>query len=151
MIRVSKLTDYAMVILAFVGQEPTRRYQAREIADGTSLAQPTVSKLLKQLAKSGILISTRGAQGGYKLSKAPSEISIAYIIESLEGPLAMMECIVGEDNCALATSCKIHSPWQKINNLIKDTLEQYTLDNLVTTPSAKPIPEQVVFKGAPNE
>lgn len=145
MIRVSKLTDYAMVILAYIGQKPTERYQAREIAKATNLAQPTVSKLLKQLARAGVVISTRGAQGGYTLSKPPSEISIALIIESLEGPLAMMECFIGEDSCSLANSCKINSPWMKINSLIKETLEQYTLDNLVTTP------QKAVYKGVPNE
>lgn len=131
MLRISKLTDYAMVILAYMGQEPERVRQASEIAEQTAIAKPTVSKLLKQLTKNNILTSMRGATGGYKLADAPERISIAQIITALEGPVAITECNLGQDHCAISNKCQITSPWLKINAVIYHALASYSLNDLL--------------------
>ena len=77
MLRISKLSDYAMVILAILAGEPARVQTATVLAERTKIAAPTVSKLLKQLHRAGLVSSTRGLHGGYQLARSPSEISAA--------------------------------------------------------------------------
>ena len=91
MLRLSKLTDYASVILSFMARDNMQVHAAMEIATVTGIALPTVSKILKLLVNSDVLISTRGAKGGYVLARLPEEISVAAIISALEGPIALTE------------------------------------------------------------
>ena len=84
MLRLSKLTDYATVILSFMARDNAQMHAAMEIAAITGIALPTVSKILKLLVNAKILISTRGAKGGYELARTPTEISIAAVISALE-------------------------------------------------------------------
>ncbi len=132
MIRVSKLTDYAMVIMVHLGQNPQYLFQAKEIAGETEINHPTVSKILKLITKGKLLTSHRGASGGYKLAKAPSQISVLDIIQAIEGPLAITECNLIEQDCAVADHCSTRAPWQYINQRISETLEKFKLSDLVT-------------------
>lgn len=130
MIRISKLTDYALVIMAFLSREPTQFLQTGDIARNTNIAKPTTAKLLKRLVRDGFLESHRGATGGYKLNKSPDQISAADIIESIEGPLAIMDCTLGEDHCAIYQSCAINAPWVQINRTIVKSLSNIKLSDL---------------------
>src|SRR5581483_7142066 len=114
MIRISKMTDYALVILAFLTKEPEQFVQTSDIAHNTKVNKPTTAKVLKVLAKHGLLESYRGATGGYKLNRAPEQISVAEIIQILEGPMAIMECNLGKEHCAISRNCGIYAPWNKI-------------------------------------
>ena len=131
MIRISKLTDYAMVIMSHLGQHPETVYQASELATLTHIAKPTTAKVLKKLCQHGLILSQRGASGGYKLAKSPDDISIANIVEALEGPLAVVDCTLGIDRCAIAGSCTIHQPWKQINRVIAETLQSFKLTDLI--------------------
>lgn len=131
MIRISKLTDYAMLILAYMGQKPTQVLQTTEIAAHTHLAKPTVAKILKQLVIKNILISTRGANGGYKLVGNIEDISMANIITALEGEVAITQCNSQFTTCKQAEHCPINLPWQQINRIIYDSLDAYKLSDLV--------------------
>ncbi len=93
MLRITKLTDYAIVVLSTM-IEPTAvdAFAARDVADRSQIPQPTVSKVLKQLARAGLVVSERGKHGGYRLARAAGTISVADIIDAVEGPIAVTEC-----------------------------------------------------------
>jgi FeS assembly SUF system regulator len=129
-LRISKLTDYATVILASLAADPGGRRTAADIAQTIHLAAPTVSKLLKQLHRAGLVESTRGLRGGYRLARPASQISAATILDALEGPLALTECAGGESHCDLQASCTVGGSWQRINHAIRQSLGEITLAEL---------------------
>lgn len=132
MIRIRKLTDYGIVLLTYFvgGGEPSVR-TARELAAKAHLPLPTVSKILKALARSSLLISHRGIAGGYSLARAPEEISVAEIIAALEGPLALTECSASAPGlCDLEAVCPVRSNWRKINDVVRGALAQLSLADM---------------------
>ncbi|MEH6824591.1 MAG: SUF system Fe-S cluster assembly regulator [Motiliproteus sp.] len=136
MLRVSKLTDYGTVILAHMAREPDRTYSAASLAQSIELPISTVSKLLKLLSRSGLLSSCRGKQGGYRLITPPQEISLAKVIEVLEGPVAVTECSRRRGLCQLESHCAIRQQWQGINAVIYQALEHISLETLLEKPRA---------------
>lgn len=136
MLRLSKLTDYATVVLSLMAREKSRVLTALEIATATGIPLPTVSKILKVLANAKLLNSTRGAKGGYLLAREPVNITIAAIISALEGPIALTECSLSKQICEQASGCSIKTNWHVINQAIYNALEAVTLLDLV-----KPIAE----------
>lgn len=135
MLRITKLTDYGIVLLARLAEGATAESQnARTMAEATSLPLPVVSKILKALAQGGLLVSQRGAKGGYALSRRPEEINVAEIIRAIEGPIALMECSAGPGHCEQEKSCPVRDPWQRINEAIQQTLSHVTLRELVGGP-----------------
>jgi FeS assembly SUF system regulator len=127
MLRISKLTDYATVILARLAAEPERRFTAGQIASETRLAAPTVSKLLKQLHRRGLVDSTRGLHGGYLLARPALQINAAQILDALEGPMALTECAGSESHCSIESSCLTGRAWQRVNLAIRRSLQEITL------------------------
>src|ERR1700751_1356381 len=105
MLRISRLTDYATVILANLAGQPGRVQTATALAEQTRIAAPTVSKLLKQLQKANLGTSTRGLHGGYQLARPPVEISAADILAALEGPVALTDCSAGQGHCGIEETC----------------------------------------------
>lgn len=138
MLRVSKLTDYATVVLAQMARAPEAVHTAADLAERTHLSRPTVAKLLKQFVRGGLLTSYRGAHGGYLLARRPEEISAVEIIDTVEGPLAMTECSLGHDQCEIEHVCNIGHHWQRINGLIREALDEVSLADLAT-PTAIPL------------
>jgi FeS assembly SUF system regulator len=131
MLRISKLTDYATVILASLAQGEGERRTAADVARQCHIAVPTVSKLLKKLHRAGLLESTRGLHGGYRLGRPARQISAAAILDALEGPLALTECATGaHSRCDLQASCSVGGSWQRINQAIRQSLEEITLAEL---------------------
>jgi Rrf2 family protein len=88
MLRISRLTDYSTVLLAALAGDPERVQTAAALAESTHIAAPTVCKLLKQLQRAGLVLSTRGLHGGYQLARPATQISAAAILDALEGPVA---------------------------------------------------------------
>ncbi len=127
MLRISKLTDYATLILAQLACQPERRFTAAQIATETGLAAPTVSKLLKQLHRQGLVQSTRGLHGGYLLSRPAAEISAAHIIDALEGPVALTECAGRTSHCCIETTCLVGRTWQRVTQTIRRSLQEISL------------------------
>jgi FeS assembly SUF system regulator len=115
------------------------RHNAREVAVGTQLPAPVVSKILKQLARQGLLVSQRGAKGGYHLARPAREISAAEIITALEGPIGLTECTSHPGQCVQEPSCHVREPWQRINGVVREALQRVTLEQLATRPGAGPI------------
>ncbi|MEQ1620700.1 MAG: SUF system Fe-S cluster assembly regulator [Methylococcales bacterium] len=131
MLRLSKLTDYATVILSDMAKDKTQVHSAMEIAATTRIALPTVSKILKLLVNAEVLISTRGAKGGYVLAREPENISVATVISALEGPIALTECSISQQACEQAAGCGIRGNWSLINQTIHNALESVTLADLI--------------------
>jgi len=131
MLKLGKLTDYATVILSYMAKDPEVLHATQEIADVTGIALPTVSKVLKSLVKSRILISFRGAKGGYLLARAPEKITVATVINALEGPIALTECSASHKDCGNAPGCDIQGNWGLINQKIFNALESVTLADLL--------------------
>jgi FeS assembly SUF system regulator len=131
LLRISKLTDYGTLILASLAREDAQRRAAADVARQCRLTPATVSKLLKQLQRAGLVDSTRGLRGGYRLARPPREISAAAILDALEGPLALTECATGSHSrCDLQSSCSVGDGWQRINTAIRQSLEEITLAEL---------------------
>jgi FeS assembly SUF system regulator len=135
MLRISKLTDYATVILARLAVEPEQRLTAAQIASDTYLAAPTVSKLLKQLHRHDLVHSTRGLRGGYRLARPAAAITAAQILDALEGPMALTECSGAESRCCIEPSCRVGRSWQRVNRAIRRSLQEITLLELAGLPA----------------
>lgn len=134
MLRVSKLTDYATVVMAALAQDADSVRSAQELAERVRLEAPTVSKLLKQLAQAGLVASYRGANGGYRLARAPAQISVAEIVVAIEGPIGMTECGVHAGQCGQESHCEIRVNWQQINRTIEQALQSVTLADMLQPP-----------------
>lgn len=134
MLRLSKLTDYGTVIMSHMARRPTSLHSAGEIATALGVTMPTSAKVLKMLARHELLQSVRGARGGYRLARPPECISIAEVIDALEGPFGMTECSVVVGLCAQEGSCPIRANWQQVNQLIRRSLTQVTLADMTCSP-----------------
>lgn len=130
MLRISKLADYGTVIMVFLAKLETGLSNARDISSQTHLAQPTVSKLLKRLTQSGLLVSVRGVSGGYQLQRQAKEISIADIIYAVEGKPGLIECSVAPNPCSLQSVCSIQGNWRLISQAIETALDSVSLEAL---------------------
>lgn len=133
MIRIGRLTDYGIVLMTHVAGNLDTDHSASEIAADTRLPLPTVSKLLRRLARGGLLVSHRGAKGGYSLARPPQEVSVAAIISAIEGPVALTLCTTIEHSgdCAFEPRCPVRGHWQKINRAVRSALEDVTLADIV--------------------
>ena len=139
MLRISKLTDYGTVILAYMAAQQGRLLAAAEVAERTGIALPTVSKLLKKLQRSGLVCSTRGSHGGYQLAKPAAQVTAAQILDALEGPVAITECSSQHGNCGIESSCRIGHTWQRLNAAIRQALNEVTLAQLSGLERSGPI------------
>ncbi len=130
MLRISKLTDYGTVVLACLAARPEQRQPATAVAEHTRLGLPTVSKLLKNFHRAGLVTSARGAQGGYLLARPASRISAAEIIDAIEGPVAITECSGNHSACDIERVCSTGTAWQSVNLAIRRSLHQLSLAQL---------------------
>ncbi len=132
LIRLSRLSDYGIVLMAqLAGRAGAAPSNAREVAAEAHLPLPVVSKVLKALARRGLLVSHRGAKGGYSLARPPAEITAAEMIAALEGPIGLTECVAHPGQCVQESSCHVREPWQRINSVVRRALAEVTLADLV--------------------
>jgi FeS assembly SUF system regulator len=129
MIRVSKLTDYAIVLLAHLAQAE-RTFTAQELATRSSVPLPTVSKLCKELSKAGLVVSHRGRRGGYGLARPADRITVAEIVEALEGPIALTECGQGATSCELQATCVAKASMDPVSRAIHGALSALALSSI---------------------
>ena len=146
MLRISKLTDYGTVVLAHIASRGDDLVSAADVAGETGLALPTVSKLLKTLGRAGLVQSTRGVRGGYRLARAAGDISAADVIDALEGPVSITECSSSEGSCEHEGHCNVGGAWQQINVAIRRALDEVSLLDLQRTSRAAP---RFKFAGLP--
>jgi FeS assembly SUF system regulator len=131
MLRISKLTDYGSVILAYMASHPEKKMSAANLAKGVLLPPATVRKILKILVKSGLLSSSLGKQGGYQLARPAEEISLAEIICVLEGTIAITECSSEKGLCCIEDGCDMRANWRGINQIIYQNLAQVSLQEML--------------------
>lgn len=131
MLRISKLTDYAVVLATELSQTESPRSVA-QLALGTGIPAPTVSKVLKTLTREGLVVSQRGKFGGYRLARPAEEISIAELIVAIEGPISVTECAESADGsaCAIHEDCGVRANWKKINRAVEAALEQISISDM---------------------
>ena len=137
MLRISKLTDYATVIMSYLALVPNRMASATNIAKEIHLGIPTVSKVLKILCERELVKSYRGTGGGYQLARPSTDITIADIVSAIEGSLAMTECCTTKNLCALDSLCSIKDNWKVINKVILTALSGLTLAQMTQPVSEK--------------
>ncbi|HVB86271.1 MAG TPA: SUF system Fe-S cluster assembly regulator [Candidatus Dormibacteraeota bacterium] len=132
MVRLGKLTDYGLVLLTCMARSHGASLRtARDLALESKLPLSTVSKLLKGLLQSGLLISHRGIKGGYILARDPHEISVLEVIAAVEGPMALTECSTDVSGlCHIETCCPIKTNQQIINQAVRGVLEKVMLSDL---------------------
>jgi FeS assembly SUF system regulator len=131
MLKIGKMTDYAMLILSKMAREPEAVMSASFLADALHLSGPTVSKILKILGDAGLVVSIRGADGGYHLNKMAANINVAEVIAAMEGDLTMTECCETTNLCSLGSMCAMQDNWLKINGLIKSLLSRISILDMV--------------------
>lgn len=128
MVRLSKLTDYAVVLLTQMVRRDGKIATTAILAEITGLPHPTVSKVLKRLTKTGLLVAQRGATGGYALARSAEAISVADIVIALDGPIALTDCTEeSHQSCQMEKNCPINGHWNRVNIAIRDALQGVTL------------------------
>ena len=129
MLRVSRLTDYGIVLMSTFAAEPAGTVcTSRGLAEASGLPAATVSKLLKRLQRAGLLRSQRGLHGGYVLARSAAAITLAEVVDALEGPLALSDCQGKEPGpCLLHGTCPVRGTWRSINQTMQDALAGVTL------------------------
>lgn len=137
MLRVTKLTDYATVVLTVLASEPGAVLSAAGLAERAGLEIPTVAKVLKPLAQAGLVEGFRGAGGGYRLARAPGAISLFEVVEAMEGPLGMTECSVHAGACGIERSCNVRANWRRINDAVAEALRGMTLAGMLLPPAPR--------------
>lgn len=131
MLRVTKLTDYATVVLTVLAGHAGQVLSASELAEAAGLETPTVAKLLKPLAQAGLVTGLRGVNGGYRLAYPAESISLIQIVEAMEGPLAITDCSNDHSSCGIAHQCGVRSQWRLINDVLADALRSVTLQQML--------------------
>lgn len=131
MLRITKQADYAIVLLShFITDEIEGDYTARGLSVETGVPLPMVGKILKSLVHRGLLISHRGAKGGYQLARLAESISVAEIIEAIDGPIGLTTCSVHAGECAHEGRCPSRGNWSRINAAVLKSLRGISLADM---------------------
>lgn len=135
MLRVSRLADYASAVMTCLARHPDEVLPAAQIGEEIRLELPTVSKLLKRLARAGLVESFRGAAGGYRLARSAKDISLAEIVEALDGPIGLTECSLGRTGCERQPFCAVSRDWQGVGATIGNALRAVSLADMLRRPA----------------
>lgn len=133
MLRLSNLADYGVVVMTATARTTAegRPMSAAQVSALTGIPAPTVAKLMGQLGRSGLLASQRGVAGGFSLARDAREISLADIVEAIDGPIALTHCgQAGTDCCGLASTCQVKPHWAPVNRAVRDALSGVSLAEL---------------------
>jgi len=137
MFKLNRLTDYAVVVMAELAKEPAAMRAAGQIAADSGVPLPTVAKVLNLLARDGLVVPHRGATGGYNLSRPADQISVAEIVQSIEGPIALTACVEGAlAQCDMEIHCAMRGNWDKVNQVIHQALNTLTLADMTPCSTA---------------
>lgn len=137
--RLSNLADYAVVTMAAAaGHCGGGRVSASDLAQETNLPAPTVQKIVSKLTAAGLLRSIRGAKGGLQLARPAAAITLADIVEAIEGPIALTSCVgSGAHDCGLEDNCAVRPHWPVVNNAVRGALADIVLTQLTQTPTER--------------
>ena len=136
MLRLNRMTDYAILVLGVLHGRPDVLLSSAQIAQHAQLTQATAAKIIKALGSAGLVTTIRGTKGGCQLAMPASAISIADVIEAIEGPIALTACVEGaEEPCSVQQGCFMSGSWNHINGAIRSALDGVCL--LYTSPSPR--------------
>jgi FeS assembly SUF system regulator len=140
MFRLNKMTDYAILVLGVLHSRRGQLLSTAQIAEVAQLSQPTVAKLIKMLVGAGLVDTIRGTKGGCQLARLSDQISVADVIEAVEGPIALTACVDNaEDACGVQNGCFMSGNWNHVNSAIHQALDGVSLTNLFDPASLFPI------------
>lgn len=136
MLKLSRLTDYAIVVMGRISQlEDGHVCSASDVSRNIGVPEPTVAQILKQLTRAGLLEARRGVNGGYRPLKAAEEMTVADIIVALDGPIALTACVDGgEGGCSVARLCPVRGNWDKVNQAVAGAFESVTIADMLCPP-----------------
>lgn len=141
MIRLSRLTDYAIVIVAELSRQPGQLLAAAALAQRTGIPEPTVAKVLKILARSGVVDSSRGVNGGYLVMRGPAQICLIELVEAMNGPITLTDCTEGSDeDCGILETCLLRGRWQPVNTAIRAAFSAIHLSDMIADPEGVALP-----------
>lgn len=139
MIRITRQTDYGILLLSHMAGCPAEEvHTAKQAALHSRIPLPMASKILKALARAGLLVSHRGVKGGYSLAASAEKISIADVIQALEGPIGITECSFNPGACEQEGTCPVQSNWQRISLAMRDALDRIPLSDMALPPKHRP-------------
>src|SRR5262245_60646528 len=131
MLKLSKKVDYGLMSLMHLAQHTERSsWSAREIAEHYDIPLELLAKILQKLVQKGLLVSHPGTHGGYSLSRAAERISAAEVIEAIEGPLSLTNCVSDEGLCGQFEKCNVKSPLQRLNDIVVQTFRNLTIEEM---------------------
>ncbi|MGL6042592.1 MAG: SUF system Fe-S cluster assembly regulator [Sandaracinobacteroides sp.] len=139
MLRLSNLADYGVVVMTAAARASLHpvvgsRTSAAHVSALTGIPAPTVAKLMGQLGRAGLLISQRGVAGGFVLARSAADISLADIVEAIDGPIALTHCGTAHNDCTLSAACAVRPHWAPVNRAVKAALSDVSLADLVPSP-----------------
>jgi Rrf2 family protein len=138
MLRLTKKADYGLMALKYLAEQADgSAHSAKDIAEAYHIPPQLLAKILQTLAKSGLLVSHAGTNGGYALSRASKEISAFEVIRAIDGPLFITSCITIHGSCDLAGHCTIKEPLRKVNDSIKELLSAISISDLIEASDAE--------------
>lgn len=130
MLRLTKITDYGILLMTRMASTGQERFTAGELAEVTRIPSPTVSKIMQMLLHEGLLDSTRGAKGGYRLTRPATEINVRDIINVFEGSIALTECNLDDSSCDQHDVCSTSNNWKRINQAVGQALQDISLADM---------------------
>ncbi len=143
MLRLSKKTDYALIALKdLASSAPHASSSARGIAERYDIPVELMAKVLQRLSKRGLLVSHQGTRGGYQLSRPATKISVADVIQAIDGPILVTACSDEDETCVQYAKCNVRDPLWQLKNRIVSSLESFTLQELADD---SPVPSAVTF------
>ena len=140
MLKLGRLADYGTLVMTALAADADHVSSATELAGRTHLSAHTVAKLLKLFARAGLIESSRGTHGGYRLARPASDITVADVIAAVDGPIALTQCSVHKGGCVVESHCGVRSNWRLINQTVRNALASVTLAQM-TAPLRRSHPE----------
>lgn len=141
MLRLTKQTDYGIMLVAYMASLPAGRIvSARDAAESTGLTLPMVSKILKELARGRVVESQRGVGGGYRLARPAKRTTLAGVIRALEGPISMVECGAQPGLCGQEATCAVRVNWTRVSREVERALERVPISDMLTPRSPNLVP-----------
>lgn len=137
MLKLNKLADYATVVLTALAIAPGRVLNGQALSSFTHIPAPTVAKVLKALTRSGLVTSSRGLHGGYQLARAPNTITVADVVQALEGPIAITDCATHGSGCEIADGCRSRKAFRLIDSAVRQALASVTLADILRAETAE--------------
>jgi len=140
MIRLNRLTDYAVVVLGQMSHDVGRVRTAAALSGATGVPMPTVSKILKLMGSAGLVTPHRGAKGGYSLDIPADRVTVTAIVQALEGPIALTACVDGaEEACEVERLCPMRGNWNRVNDAIRGALDNVSLADMLDPSGMFPV------------